>query len=171
MSPLRQFALMCGMSLMLATAACGFRPLYAPSGATNAALGQIFVDVIPNRDGQLLRQSLQERLERASESEKQYVLSVSYILRYDAEGVQEDSSITRTRVIGTARWTLRKPGLLAASIASGSANSLDGNNAINSQFFYGDLAGEAINRRMGDALAAEIVEELAAYFRAHGTPA
>jgi len=156
---------------LLAVTACGFRPLYAPSGTTNAALSQVFVDVIPNRNGQLLRQSLQERLDGDSEGEKRYELSVVYFVQADAVGVQSDSSVTRSRFVGNAKWVLRKAGFMGATVASGSARSLDGANDINSQFFYLDLSTEAINRRMGDALADQIVQQVAAYFRAHGTPA
>jgi LPS-assembly lipoprotein len=155
----------------LAAVGCGFRPLYAPAGTTNAALSEVFVDVIANRNGQLLRQSLQERLDGDSEGEKRYELSVLYIMQADAIGVQSDSSVTRTRFVGHAKWVLKKAGLTGATVASGSAQALDGANDINSQFFYLDLSTEAVDRRMGDALADQIVQQIAAYFRAHGTPA
>jgi LPS-assembly lipoprotein len=158
------------LGLALAVSACGFRPLYAPSGRTNAELSKVFVAVIPNRDGQLLRQALQEHLDGSGLSDKSYVLQVQYSMQYSSEGVQQDSSISRNRYIGTAHWVLRKPGLLGEKIASGTASSLDGSNAINSQFFYGDLSSEAISRRMSDALASAIADKLAAYFRSHETP-
>jgi LPS-assembly lipoprotein len=159
------------LAVGLVATSCGFHPLYAPSGTTNAQLSQIFVAVIPNRDGQLLRQSLQEHLDGSEETEKRYILTVSYSLQAAVEGVQADSSITRTRYIGTAQWVLKTPGLLGKTITSGFAQSLDGVNAINSQFLYGDLQSDAIYRRLSDALANRISEELAAYFRSHGTPA
>jgi LPS-assembly lipoprotein len=159
------------LALALAASACGFRPLYAPSGSTNAELSKVFVDTIPNRDGQLLRQALQEQLDGSGLSDKSYVLQVQFSLAYSVEGIQQDTSISRNRYIGTAHWVLRRPGPLGEKITSGVASSLDGSNAINSQFFYGDLSGEAINRRMSDALAGRIKDELAAYFRAHEAPA
>jgi LPS-assembly lipoprotein len=140
---------------------CGFHPLYAPGGATNDRIGHVFVDVIPNRNGQLLRQALQERLDGPGEEEKHYVLSVSYI------GIQSDNVSTRTRISGSADWVLRKPGLFGEKVASGTARSLDGTNSIAGQFFYGDLQGEAIDRRIGDSVAEQIVQQIAAYFRTH----
>lgn len=148
-------------------AGCGFHPLYAPGGATNASLNQVFVDIIPNRDGQLLRQALQERLDGSAPAEKHYILSVVYSTQYEAEGVQQDTSITRNRFIGSAHWVLRKPGALGTAVASGTAHTMDGNNNINSQFFYSDLNSNDVNRRMGASLADAIVEQIAAYFRAH----
>ena len=167
---MRERNVLAAMALLLAVSACGFRPLYAPSGSTNADLSEVFVDIIPNRDGQLLRQALQEHLDGSGLTDKSYVLQVQYSLQYSAEGIQQDTSISRNRYIGTAHWVLRKPGPLGEKVASGSARSLDGSNAINSQFFYGDLSGEAINRRMAEALAGEITEKVAAYFRTNGAP-
>lgn len=159
------------LCLTLASAACGFRPLYAPSGETNAKLGQIFVSVISNRDGMLLRQSLQEHLEGNEEQEKHYILTVSYAVHGSAEGVQRDNSVSRTRFIGTASWVLKQPGLLGKTVKSGYAQSMDGTDAINSQFFFGDLQSDAIDRRLADTLASQITNELAAYFRSQDTPA
>ncbi len=38
---------------------------------------------------------------------------------------------------------------------------------IDAQFFYSDLASGAIDARMGQALADQIVQALAMYFRTH----
>jgi LPS-assembly lipoprotein len=162
---LRTLALTLGACLSLS--ACGFHPLYAPSGATNEQIGHVFVDVIPNRNGQLLRQALQERLDGPGEEEKQYILSVSYNEHYEGISIQSDNVSTRARISGSADWVLRKPGLLGEKVASGTARALDGTNSIAGQFFYGDLQGEAIDRRMGDTMADQIVQQIAAYFRTH----
>jgi LPS-assembly lipoprotein len=151
----------------LALAACGFHPLYAPSGSTNVTLDQVYVDVIPNRNGQLLRQSLQERLNTSDDGTKKYELAVTYAVSTEALGIQADNSSDRTRVIGTAHWTLKQPGLVGAKVTSGTARSVDGADVLDAQFFYASLAGQAIDRRMGDALADQIVQSLAVYFRAH----
>jgi LPS-assembly lipoprotein len=75
---------------------------------------------------------------------------------------------TRTRIIAQADWVLKKPGLVGERVTSGSARGLDGTNSIAGQFFYSDLQGEAIDKRMGETIAEQIVQELAAYFRTHG---
>ena len=43
------------------TAGCGFHPVYGEGQPGKAALAAVFVNIIPNRSGQLLRQALQER--------------------------------------------------------------------------------------------------------------
>jgi LPS-assembly lipoprotein len=157
-----------GLTTLLALAGCGFHPLYAPSGATNTALSGVYVDIIPNRNGQLLRQALQERMDGPDDDvTKKYELAVTYAVGVEGIGIQADSSSNRTRVIGTAHWTLKQPGLLGAKVISGTARSVDGADVVDAQFFYLSLAGQAIDRRMGDALANQIVQSLATYFRVH----
>jgi LPS-assembly lipoprotein len=153
---------------VLACAGCGFHPLYAPGGSTQAGLREVFVDVIPNRNGQLLRQALQRRLEGSEGGgNEHFELSVSLSLSTDAVGIQGDNTSSRTRYLGTAHWTLHKPGAFGSKMAAGIVRSLDGANVIDEQFFYSDLSSEAIQRRMGENLADQIVQALAAYFRAH----
>lgn len=155
-------------ALLLGLTGCGFHPLYAPSGQTQVGLSEIFVDVIPNRTGQLLRQALQERFDGANDAPaRRYVLDVQYVENVESIGIQADSSSSRNRYIGTVHWTLKKPGFLGQKITSGIARALDGNDVIVAQFFYSDLNGEAINRRMSEALADQVAESLASYFRAH----
>ncbi len=166
--PRRRVAPTVAAMAVLAAAGCGFHPLYAPGGSAQTGLRDVFVDVIPNRNGQLLRQALQQRLEgTGTDGSKQYELSVALSFPGAAIGVQTDNSSSRTRFLGTANWTLRKAGPFGDKIVSGSVRSLDGANVIDEQFFYSDLSSEAIQRRMGDALADQIVQALAIYFRAH----
>jgi LPS-assembly lipoprotein len=115
----------------------------------------------------LLRKALQERLDDPAGGAKKYELSVVYAVSDEAIGIQADNSSNRTRVIGSAHWTLKQPGLLGTKVTSGTARSVDGADVLDAQFFYASLAGQAIDRRMGDALADQIVQSLAAYFRAH----
>jgi LPS-assembly lipoprotein len=156
--------------LLLALAGCGFHPLYAPDGAQDAALSAVFVDIIPDRSGQLLRQALQARLEGSDNAAaKRFVLSVSYAAHVTGIGIQNDNSSTRTRVSGDATWSLRAVGAVAGTtqITGGTVRALDGYNVIDEQFFYSDLAQDAVYRRVADSLADQITQALSVYFRAH----
>jgi LPS-assembly lipoprotein len=156
--------------LLLTLSGCGFHPLYAPGGAQDADLSAVFVDIIPDRSGQLLRQALQERLEGSDNAAaKRFVLSVSYGAHVIGIGIQNDNSSTRTRVSGDATWSLRAVGAVAGTtqITGGTVRTLDGYNVINEQFFYSDLAQDAVYRRVADALADQITQALSVYFRAH----
>jgi LPS-assembly lipoprotein len=154
-------------SLLLYLSGCGFHPLYGQAGTPDPALQSVFVDVIANRNGQLLRQALQERLDGPDNVAKKYQLSVFYAVANEAIGVQSDNSVDRNRIVGTANWTLKMPGPFGTKVISGLARQVDGANVIDAQFFYSDLASEAISKRIGDALADQIVQSLAVYFRTH----
>jgi LPS-assembly lipoprotein len=155
------------LALLAAVGGCGFHPLYAPGGAAQTGLRDIFVDVIANRNGQELREALQRRVEgTGTDGSKQYELKVSLIFVGNPIGIQPDTSSDRTRFAGTANWTLLKAGQ-SVKVVSGSAHSLDGANVIDEQFFYSDLSSDAIQHRMAEALADQIVQQLAVYFHTH----
>ena len=149
---------------------CGFRPLYGSDGGASGGathdLAMIDVALIPNRSGQLLRQSLQQRLYGPGDDApaKEYQLSVSLAVAGEAIGEQADSSVTRLRQFGSANWTLKKLDPTQTFVASGLARSLDGVNIIDDQFFAADIEGETVARRMADTLAEQITIQLAAYF-------
>jgi LPS-assembly lipoprotein len=169
MSGLGRRALVLG--LVGATAGCGFHPLYAPGGnAGDAQLQSVYVEIIANRPGQLLRQALQQRLEGTDGTvQKRFVLTVSYLEAGAGLGIQTSSVITRTRDTGKAVWVLQEADPPGAKLTYGTVRSLDGYDILNNQFFYSDLAEEAVQRRLADAVADQIVQSLAVYFRAHPT--
>ena len=149
---------------------CGFRPVYGPGGAAGGPqteLAAIDVALIPDRAGQLLRQFLQQRLDRGEGVVKRYSLSVSYYIAADAIAIQTDSTSTRIRDIGNATWTLKALNPAQTTIVNGTARALDGVNVIDQQYFAADLAGEAAIRRIGEAIANQITLQIASYFTRH----
>ena len=156
------------LMLCLLASACGFRPLYGGIGAPAGRMASIYVEIIPNRPGQLLRQALQTRLEGASSGvAKQYTLAVAYSENVQGLGIQSDNSTTRNRNIGTAIWSLHPAGNTTAQIAGGTVRTLDGYNILDEQFFYSDLSEEAAQHRLAENLADQIVTSLALYFDRH----
>jgi LPS-assembly lipoprotein len=95
------------------------------------------------------------------------VLTVVYRENVSGIGIQNDNSSTRTRVVGTATWSLHPVGEDSKQITGGTVRSLDGYNIVNEQFFYSDLSQEAANRRVAEALADQITQALSVYFRKH----
>lgn len=151
-----------------ALAGCGFHPLYAPrdgqAGGAQNQLGSIRVALIPERSGQLVRQALQQRLERDEATAKRYELSVAFSLATDLLGIQRDTTVTRLRMVGTANWSLKTLNPSNAILTSGLARSLDGVNVLDQQYFEADLAGETATRRIAEAIADQITLQLASYF-------
>lgn len=155
--------------LLAPLVACGFAPVYAPVSGHGAAadLGQVFVAVIPDRTGQLLRQALQVRLEGpGAPAAKRYTLAIAYGISSEGIAIQPDNSTTFIRYKGTATWRLLGADPAQPALATGTANAQDGYSVIVNQYFYTDLHTSEIYQRMADNIADQIVVRLANWFRA-----
>jgi LPS-assembly lipoprotein len=157
---------------------CGFHPIYAPgasgtiSGTTSGTIGgaqqelaAVAVGIIPNRSGQELRQALQSRLERQGLAvARRYDLAVAFGIGGEGIGVEQDSSVTRIRLVGTASWVLTAQDAQRSLLTQGTARQLDGFNVINEQFFAADQASDFATKRIAEALADQITLQLALFF-------
>jgi LPS-assembly lipoprotein len=149
-------------------AGCGFTPLYSQQGGQETALGQINVALIGDRNGQLLRQDLQDLLDRSGGGvSSRYDLYVGLGFAVSQLGTDPQSASTRERDLGSASWTLKAEDAGHTTLTSGTAHALDGFDIINQQFFAADMSREASLARIDDALAQQIVQQLAVYFRQH----
>lgn len=148
---------------------CGFQPLYGnspESGAVLDRLAEINVQLIPERVGQLMRQSLMARLERGGAgAARRYDLAVQLSITMDPIAIQPDNSTSRVRLVGTANWVLTAKDAQRRTITSGAVREVDGYNIVNQQFFAAELTSNAVQRRMTDALAEQITTQLALHFR------
>lgn len=155
---------------LLALSGCGFAPLYggAQGQAASAGLQSVQVQNIPERTGQMLRQSLQQQLYTSGQPVTElYTLSVNYNINQTGEGLQEDSSTTRTRFDAHAAWHLSPIGNPAVTLISGNATAMDALNIIDQQYFASNLETDTVNQQLADQIAAQITIQLAAWFRAH----
>ncbi len=160
-------------ALALLLAGCGFHPLYDGAGAlaqsqggtVSAHLDGIYVELIPNRLGQLLRQALQERLDSDDGERKTYSLAVAYSIDEEAISVLNSNSNTRTRAVGRGTWTLTAIANPGVPLASGTVRVLDGFNTLDEQVFFSVLENEAVQRRLADNVADQITQRVATYFR------
>jgi LPS-assembly lipoprotein len=150
---------------------CGFQPVYMPTASGKAGVAQrelaaIQVDIIPDRPGPLLRQALQDRLEMGSSGvARRYELSVAFGISGEGIAIEQNTTVTRLRMIGTATWNLvaQDPG--RTRLTSGSAKSVDAINIFDAQYFAADLENETAQRRLAEALADQITLQLATFFR------
>jgi LPS-assembly lipoprotein len=151
-------------------AGCGFHPLYAPNaagavGGTQKDLAAIAVGIIPNRNGQELRQALQARFTRQGLSVMtKYDLAVALAIGGDAVGIEQDSSVTHIRLIGIAYYVLTSQNPPRPVLTQGMARQLDGYDLVNEQFFASDLANDFAQKRIAEALADQITQRLAVFF-------
>lgn len=149
---------------------CGFQPVYMPtaSGKTGVAqreLASVYVGIIPERPGQLLRQALQERFSDDSGTPSVYDLNVTFGIAGEGIAIESDTIATRLRLIGTATWSLVGHDAKRTVLASGSARAMDDVNIFGSQYFAVDLEVEAEQKRIAENLATQIATRLAVWFR------
>ncbi len=155
---------------------CGFRPLYAPAasgaaGPASAELAAIYVPVMQERAGQLLRQALQQRLEGSGAgTAKKYELIAYISVGSEGIGIQPDNAASRVRLTGAAPWTLRALSPERPVVVQGNSRVLDGFNIANQQYFAAELDNEAAVRRIASALADQIVVQVAAHFQRQAAP-
>ena len=151
-------------------AGCGFHPVYGPlangGGTVRPELAAIFVAVMPERQGQLLRQALERRFEGTDGSAtKLYELTGGMNIAEEGIGIQQDSSSDRVRINASIAWTLTELGLKPKTITSGSARATDGYNVNDQQYFAADLENSAAIRRLAETLADQVTLDLAVFFR------
>ncbi|MGE4482042.1 LPS assembly lipoprotein LptE [Acidocella sp.] len=155
---------------MFALTGCGFTPLYggAKGQAASASLEMVQVQNIPDRTGQMLRQSLQQKFyTNGAPTRELYTLSVNYSISQTGEGVQADSSTSRTRFNATAAWRLAPIGQPSQTLVSGNATAMDALNIIDQQYFATNLETDTVNQQLADEISSQITTELAAWFHAH----
>jgi LPS-assembly lipoprotein len=159
------------LSVATLLGACGFQPMYASTrtsdeGPAAKGLAEITVGLIPERSGQLLRLALQERFERTGLAlAHRYDLAVNFSVAAQPVGYQPDTSITFMRWVGVATYTLIAQDPARTPLTSGTARSVDGMNIFDQELFASTLEGEAVQRRIAEAVADQIALQLAAYFR------
>lgn len=152
----------------LALAGCGFRPMYGrgPGGTAIAqGLETVRVGVIPERNGQLMRRRLQERMGTGGALPR-YDLRVGLGYGIEQQGFERDGTPSRVRVTATANWFLYDANLPPRLVARGTERAFDAYNIPENQFFAADASGLAMERRLVDQLAEDIVRRLAVRFEA-----
>lgn len=124
------------------------------------------VPLIPERFGQLLRRSLQQRLGTGvgGPGMARWELLVGPSLQAEGLGVQRDGSTTRVRYVATANWSLVRL-TPREVVANGFERTIDAYNIPPNQFFASEASREATERRLAETLAEDVVRRVAVQFR------
>lgn len=162
---------------LLCLSGCGFQPLHAPvetgSGATadlEQELAAVRVAPMGERFGQLMRRDLQRRLESAAPgTPARYQLSLGVGLTTEVLGFRRDGTISRVRYIASGNWTLATLSVPPQIIGRSALpfRTLDAYNVPDLQFFAADTSREAMERRLVDIMAQEVVREVTIALRQH----
>lgn len=153
MSSFSRRALLC---LPLALAACGFQPVYGPTGSGNALQNSIDVSEPKGVDSYLVARRLEERLGRATEPT--YKLTLNVKTKRDALAVNRSSNINRYNLIGEADYVLVETNT-GRVVTSGEVTNFTGSSATGTT--VATLAAERDAReRLMTLLADQIVTRL-----------
>ena len=90
-------------------AGCGYHPLYGDhtDSASSAELANIYVAGIPNREGQILRNYLIERLsDNAQPGYPTHTLTISLRIQSTGIALSRDNTTSRTNITATANFVL-----------------------------------------------------------------
>jgi len=158
------------LAALLGLSACGFTPLYGGQQGADAStqLDEVAVANIPERTGQILRESLETRLHAAGAPVTElYALKVSYTVATAGIGVLQDTATTRNRLTATAHWSLTPIGNPGQTLLSGTATAMNAENVVDQQYFALTLESDTVNKQLADQVAGEITAQIAAWFRAH----
>ncbi len=156
------------LPLLLALAGCGFTPLYGGTDNVAGKLDTVAVQNIPERSGQVLRLSLETQLHTAgAPTAELYSLNVSYTVAESAIGVLQDTATTRNRLTASASWSLAPIGNPGTPLASGNVTTETAENIIDQQYFALTLEDTTVNQELADQIAAQITDQVAAYFKTH----
>ncbi|MBB2203074.1 hypothetical protein HLH28_16110 [Gluconacetobacter tumulisoli] len=164
-------------AVLLALGGCGFQPLYGSSGETADGgtipdkLRQVYVAGIPERYGQELRLFLQQDMAgSAPENPTGYTLQVSSFVMNESLDIHQDNTSGRTRATGHAHWILQTVAPAPVVLAQGDAQAMDGENETYEQYFAQNLNQATLARRVANALAERITQQVAIWFRTKAPP-
>lgn len=157
---MKKFAL---LALVLLTA-CGFEPIYGPhsgNGETADILNQVAIDNIPDRQGQMLRNDLIDRMYGKGRPRKPlYRLKITLQTTVQDLAIQANATSTRSLRDTTANYSLIDSN--GKEVLSGSAHSLTSFNKLSDQ--YGSLAAsEGGLERTIKEVSEQIVNRISLY--------
>lgn len=151
--------------IFLILGACGFHPMYGGSDgrALRQNLDNITVAPIPDRLGQLVRNSLLDQMTGNGGADAQYRLSVFLNLEEEGVGFRQDEAITRTNVMLTADYRVVRLADKQVALA-GKARVFGAYDVVESDFST-LVARRDIKRNLAERVATQIHTRLAAHFR------
>jgi LPS-assembly lipoprotein len=153
----------------IALSGCGFHSLYGEdvnNGTVSEDLKQIYIARIPNRVGQVLRESLQQDMAgNGSKAESRYVLRVQPAFDAEDVDIHADNTSGWTRLVGRAHWQLFTLAEHPKLLAQGQSRVLDGYTVTYAEPFAQRLNDETALSRMAHALGADITQQVATWFR------
>jgi LPS-assembly lipoprotein len=153
----------------IALSACGLEPLYSggSQGAVTNLLGSVTVEPIEGKNGWLVRNAVNDRLNAANNvasTQTRYSLKIKLDDQIEGFGVRTDDTVTRERRTLRARYQLidLTTGKILLDTTAGSDAGID---VVSSE--YATIAGENnALENLAQRVAEQIVTRLSLYARA-----
>lgn len=138
---------------LTAMTACGFQPLYgekASSAVTNTNLAAIDIDLIRDREGQMLRNELLDRFQpRGAALKPLYRLSIVLSQQKVGLAIRPDETGSRANLIIIATYTIRD--IADGEIVfNGTSRAVTGYNVLSSDFATTSSEADAVRRAVFD---------------------
>lgn len=152
-----KFLLLLACGLLLSFTACGFKPVYAQH--EKSELSQIYVAEIPKREGQVLRNKLQDML---ASNGNEYRLEAALTKEIRQYGIQEDLRVSRYDIVLTGDFVLIS-NLSGKVILQDKAKVYSSYNRTDSEFST-FVAEEDALEKASEEVAFEIRNKLVTFF-------
>jgi LPS-assembly lipoprotein len=152
--------------LCLLLSGCGFSPIYGShsgsGGPVAEQLSQIAIDSIPDRQGQILRNDLIDRMYgKGRPSQPLYHLSVKLHLNFEDTGILANTTATLTEVNTYGDYELKD--LKDKVIVRGTAHSATSYSRLSDEYATLTAHDSAVQRTV-DEVSNQIVNRLGLYF-------
>lgn len=139
--------------ILLALAGCGFHPLYgekADRAVPREELAAVQIDLIRDREGQMLRNQLLDRFQPTGAAPKPlYRLSVGLSTRRVGLAIRPDETGSRADLVMVADYSVRDFAT-GAELFRGRSRSMAGYNVLDSEFATTSVEADAIRRAVLD---------------------
>jgi LPS-assembly lipoprotein len=132
-------------------------------------LASVRVANIGERNGQLLRRSLQQRLEDSRPgTPARFELRCGLAIASDLQGYRQDGLISRIRFTATSDFTLVRMAPPQEVVMRGTVQRFDAFNIPENQFFSADVSRDSSMGRLVDGLVEDMVRRMVLEFRRLG---
>lgn len=151
------------LMLTLLLSACGLKPLYGDgrSGAVSTVLGQVSVDPIEGKNGWLMTNALNDRLDAVKSGDAVYKLVVTLDDQIEGFGIRADDTITRERRTLRARYQLVE--LATGNIVLDSTAGSDAGIDVVGSEFATITAEDTALENLSQIVADKIISRLSLY--------
>lgn len=151
------------LAAMAGLAACGYKPLYGQKGAIRRHMGQVKIDPIASRQGQILRNALLDRINPdGAPGAAPYRLKINYSESLSQVAIRRDEAATRANLRISVNFELRE-NASGVVVFRGRSRRTSSYNIVTSDY-ANVVARRAAQRRAADLIAEDIATRLALYF-------